>query len=102
MANRPTEKTAEQERLEDTKRNEQANALPEGRTIADIENEQRQYIKDPNPGTPNTVDPNAKALQDLVNERVEDNRANAESEEEKKAAAEHEIIERNRTGNVDE
>ena len=74
MGNRPTGKTAEQEQLEDTKRSEQANALPEGRTVADIEREQQQYVKDPNPGVPNTVDPNTKALQELVDERVEENR----------------------------
>jgi len=106
MANRPTGKTAEQEQLENTKRSEQANAMPEGRTLTDVENEQRQYVKDPNVGTgegqhlPNTVDPTAKAAQDLVNERVDDNRANAETDEEKKAAAEHEIIERNRSGDA--
>lgn len=109
MANRPTGKTVEQERLEDTKRAEQANALPEGRTLTDVENEQRQYVKDPNEGTgegqhlPNTVDPALAAQQQVANERQAENRANAESDDEKKDAAEHDIIEKNRTrDSVDE
>jgi hypothetical protein len=109
MANRPTGKTAEQEQLENTLRAEQANSLPEGRTLTDVENEQRQYVKDPNEGTgegqhlPNTIDPNLAAKQDLINERAAENLANMESDEGKQYAEEQDIIEKNRTmDSVDE
>ena len=109
MANRPTGKTAEQENLENTLRAEQANALPEGRTLTDVQNEQRQFVKDPNEGTgegqhlPNTIDPNLAAKQDLINERAAENLANMESDEGKQYAEEQDIIEKNRTmDSVDE